>query len=65
MSTKRMCALLAGFVSRDRDGHSDDFGAGLTPKEGREGIGPGWVLLLMRRFILEERLTQMAALGDF
>lgn len=37
MSTKRMCALLAGFVSWGRDGHSADIGAGLMPKEGGKG----------------------------
>lgn len=39
MSTKRMCELLAGFVSWGRDGDSADIGAGLVPKEGREGKG--------------------------
>lgn len=48
-----MCELLAGFVSRGKDGHSADIGAGLMPKPGRGGKGSGRALRLMRRFIQE------------
>lgn len=61
MSTKRMCALLAGFVSRARDGHPVYIGAGLMPREGRDRV----LFAHAASHPNEQTHTLMASLEDF